>query len=174
MAAPLAAAALSALLLAGCAANLQEAPPSIEHSLLHQRVAWELDRSDGQKSALPAQDAKATLIEFWVTYCKGCGRSLPRTQAMTASLRERGVQVELVAVLYDNDDLDRVRQVVEGWGVTSPYLLDRGGRVWRQFHIPVPGFVVLDRQGVVQWVAPQSANEKQAAQAALKIAEEAR
>jgi hypothetical protein len=166
-------AAAAALLLGGCSATVQPAPPSIDHQLLHQRVSYKLVRSDGQERAIPAAGSRATLIEFWVTYCKGCGRSLPRMQAMTASLRERGVQVELVAVLYDDESMDRVDAVVRSWGVTSPYLMDRGGHMWRQFHVPVPGFVVLDSHGIVRWIAPQTASDKQASEVALQVAQEA-
>lgn len=173
MVAKIAAAAALGWVLAGCATAGSPAPApatSAKHALLGQPIDFKLPLSSGGEQPVPAPGSRATLIEFWVTYCGACGRSLPRMQKLASGLEKDGVKVELVAVLYDDEALENVTSRLREWGVDREFLIDRGGPTWRRFRIHVPGFVVLDSRGVVRWVGAVQAREGDAAAAARAVA----
>jgi len=140
------------------------------HALIGLPVAVSLPDAEGALRAIPEPGSRATLIEFWVTYCGACGKSLPRMHKLAPALEREGIKVEFVAVLYDDEVLDAVHDRLREWGVARQFLVDRGGPFWRQFRIHVPAFVVLDNRGVVRWVGTMQAREPDAAAAARAVA----
>jgi hypothetical protein len=111
------------------------------------------------------------VLELWATDCEACRPALAAFAREAPRLQGDGVAWVLLGVLEEGEPLDRVREVLRGWGVARPFLVDRGGGVQRTLGIgALPATVVLDRKGVVRWAAPASASAREVAAAARWVA----
>jgi hypothetical protein len=75
----------------------------------------------------------------------------------------------LVAVLSDAESTDAARAALASWGVSAPFLVDRGDVLRREAGVrDLPATLVVGQDGVVRWVAPplSKADVVQAARAA--------
>lgn len=106
---------------------------------------------DGAMLDLATLRGRVVVIEFWATWCAPCAAALPALDA----LARRSAGVTVVAANIDDDPSAADRFVAER--LPSPALTlvrDPGGRAMNRLGAPgMPAVVVVDRDGVVRWIA---------------------
>jgi thiol-disulfide isomerase/thioredoxin len=119
--------------------------------LVGKAVEIEARTLDGREVKLPASGAKVTVVDFWATWCEPCRDQMPELDRLSASLRERGVQV--YAVSFD-EDRAAVEEFVARTPVRFPVLWEKGGTALadRLSLTRLPTTVILDAGGVVRAV----------------------
>jgi thiol-disulfide isomerase/thioredoxin len=140
------------VILTGCApAVLPSAPlPSRERP-----AAFSAPDERGDLTRVPGSGARATIVELWATSCEPCREALPALAAEAPGLSHDGIALVLVSVLESGEPIDQARATLRGWGVGQGFVVDRGGGVQRMLGADrLPATLVLDRRGVVRWVAP--------------------
>jgi len=78
----------------------------------------------------------------------------------------RGGKLLLVAVLSEDESTEAARGALTSWGVSAPFLIDRGDVLRREAGVTsLPATLVIDEQRHIRWVAPPntSANDVVAA-----------
>jgi thiol-disulfide isomerase/thioredoxin len=106
---------------------------------------------DGRDVNLPASGAKVTVVDFWATWCDPCRDQMPELDRLSASLRDRGLQV--YAISFD-EDRAAVEEFVARTPVGFPVLWDKGGATLaeRLELTRLPTTMILDAAGVVRAV----------------------
>jgi thiol-disulfide isomerase/thioredoxin len=99
----------------------------------------------------PPSGTRATVVDFWATWCEPCREQLPFLDRLDAAYRDRGVRV--LAVAFD-EDRAAVEEFVARTPVRFPVLWDKGGaRLADRLEITrLPTTLVLDADGVVRAV----------------------
>ena len=96
------------------------------------------------------EEGKATLIEFWASWCEQCEALQPQLDQIHAEMGDR-VNVVAVAVAVSQSQR-RVKRHVEDHGVGYPYLWDNAGNGVKTYEIPGTSIVViLDSSGSVAY-----------------------
>jgi len=81
------------------------------------------------------------------------------------------VRVVLLGVLEDDESVDDARAKLASWGVSEPFMIDRGGTLMRRFGFSeLPASVVLDAQGNVRWTSQKGSSANDVVAAALSAA----
>lgn len=120
---------------------------------------------------VPHGEAAATIVDLWATDCVPCRTSMPALVAKAQGSRREGVTLVLVGILRDDETVESAREVLASWGVFSRFVVDRGGTIQKKLRVErIPATLVLDRQGVVQWVAPDQATAAEILEASLSVA----
>jgi len=154
--------------LAGCAPAV---PPSAPSASLERPVAFSAPDERGDLTRVPSAGARATILELWATSCEPCRAALPPLAAEAPDLDRDGIELVLVSVLESGEPLDRAQATLRSWGVGRGFVVDRGGGVQRLLGADrLPATLVLDRHGLVRWVAPPGAAASAVAAAARKVA----
>jgi len=103
---------------------------------------------------VPDPTSRATVVEMCASWCKGCEKSVPALLEHRAQLEADGVRVVLLGVLEDGESIDDTRSSLASWGVSDPFLIDRGGVLMRRYGFSdLPASVVLDAKGNVRWTS---------------------
>ncbi|HWB23025.1 MAG TPA: TlpA disulfide reductase family protein [Gaiellaceae bacterium] len=116
----------------------------------------------GQKVSLRSYRGKATLIEFFATWCPHCDVEAPHLRRLYESLPRKSYG--FVSVNVDGEDAPSVFAYHVYFGLPFPSLLDPSsnagsfdspgspGKVTKSYGIEsFPTFYVLNRQGVIVW-----------------------
>jgi thiol-disulfide isomerase/thioredoxin len=100
---------------------------------------------------LPARGARATVVDFWATWCEPCREQLPELDRLAATWRAEGVQV--YAISFD-EDRAAVEEFVARAAVGFPVLWDKGGQTLaeRLELTRLPTTLLIDGAGVVRAV----------------------
>lgn len=159
-----AAAALIALLLAGCgSAGAGEQPAgsgfvagdgSITLLDAAQRVpAPEISGTtlDGTPWSLADERGKVVVLNVWASWCAPCRAEAPMLAALSEELAPQGVTF---VGLDTRDSDDAARAFVAKQGITYPNVIDRDGQLQLRFgdSLPpqaIPSTIVIDRDGKV-------------------------
>ena len=148
---PMRRSALAAALLAaslGCAGprTTWQASP-----LVGRTVEIDAKGLDGTAVKLPSRGARATVVDFWATWCEPCREQLPDLDRLAAAWRAEGVQV--YAVSFD-EDRAAVEEFVARTAIGFPVLWDKGGQTLaeRLELTRLPTTVLIDGSGVVRGV----------------------
>ena len=106
---------------------------------------------DGTEVKLPSRGARATVVDFWATWCEPCREQLPDLDRLAAAWRAEGVQV--YAVSFD-EDRAAVEEFVARTAIGFPVLWDKGGQTLaeRLELTRLPTTVLIDGSGVVRGV----------------------
>jgi cytochrome c biogenesis protein CcmG, thiol:disulfide interchange protein DsbE len=144
----------SALAAAAVAATLACAGPRTTWNaspLMGKTVDVGAKGLDGREVRLPARGARATVVDFWATWCEPCREQLPELDRLAAAWRAEGVEV--YAISFD-EDRAAVEEFVARASVDFPVLWDKGGATLaeRLQLTRLPTTVVLDAAGVVRAV----------------------
>jgi cytochrome c biogenesis protein CcmG/thiol:disulfide interchange protein DsbE len=93
---------------------------------------------------------KATIVDFWASWCPGCRESLPVLDALYRDRRADGLAVVGVSVDERRDDAMAMAQSLHA---TFPIVVDQDARLLSQYRVgQVPLTFVVDRAGTVRWV----------------------
>lgn len=155
---------LACSVLSGCGGA--SAPPSAPSRVLHQEVRFALPSDEGALVSVPLQGG-ATIVDAWSPSCVPCREKVPALVKRREELEAAGGKIALVAVLADGETTEAARTALTSWGVSLPFLVDRGAVLRRELAVEtLPTTVVLDERGKVRWVAPANATVDDAMQAA--------
>jgi thiol-disulfide isomerase/thioredoxin len=144
----------SALAAALVAASLACAGPRTTWQaspLVGRTVEIDAKALDGTEVKLPSRGARATVVDFWATWCEPCREQLPDLDRLAAAWRAEGVQV--YAVSFD-EDRAAVEEFVARTAIGFPVLWDKGGQTLaeRLELTRLPTTVLIDGSGVVRGV----------------------
>ena len=119
--------------------------------LVGRSVQIEAKGLDGREVKLPERGARATVVDFWATWCEPCREQLPELDRLAATWRGEGVQV--YAISFD-EDRAAVEEFVARTPVRFPVLWEKGGTALadRLSLTRLPTTVLLDGAGVVRGV----------------------
>lgn len=96
---------------------------------------------------------RVVILDFTASWCMACRTALPELEALGARYSDRGVTVVTVAIDADPKDADRFLAAVVP-GHTMTVLYDTSARLLARFGAAgMPAHYVLDREGVVRFVA---------------------
>jgi thiol-disulfide isomerase/thioredoxin len=115
-------------------------------------VALSAPGLDGKEVRIaPPDGRRATVVDFWATWCEPCRDQLPFLDRLQAAYQDRGVRV--VAVAFD-EDRDALEEFLARTPVHFPVLWDKGGASLadRLAVTRLPTTLVLDADGVVRAV----------------------
>jgi len=108
------------------------------------------------------------VLEFWATWCGPCRATLPRLDALEASLGGRGLTV----VAANLDDPDKARRMFDDHGWRMTLVHDHGAAATRYGVDPIPHQVVIDRRGVVRDVFRGGGHDDELAALVRRLLEE--
>jgi thiol-disulfide isomerase/thioredoxin len=166
--APLAAALLAAIALAGCGGENGDSgkngkgegpakPPRPEVLFRFQKFT-SAPLVDGGEVTLRSLEGKVVLLDLFGTWCPPCRRSVPVLAGLYQQFHAKGL--EMVGLAYERSgDVAQDRQVVASFReeFKIPYRLAFGpDAVWEELRAKahaedvVPTILLLDRQGVVR------------------------
>ncbi|UCG13393.1 MAG: TlpA family protein disulfide reductase [Deltaproteobacteria bacterium] len=107
---------------------------------------FRLDTVSHQRFYLNQYRGKVVVLLFWTTYCNICKQEKLALDKLHDALGPKGVVV--ASVCTDPENIDSVRQIIKGLGVSYPTLLDRGARVARKYSVQaVPTTVIVGPEG---------------------------
>ncbi|MEM6996410.1 MAG: TlpA disulfide reductase family protein [Myxococcota bacterium] len=141
----------------GCNAGNKPPPPSHPSPL----ATGALPDFDKATLAGPRVDTKAlrgqiVVVKFFAKYCEPCKETLPAAQRLHTKYDD----VTFVGVSVDERGSD-AEALVTQYGLTFPVVLDRSRSLSGRYRvIDIPMTFVVDRQGVVQWVAGPGQTEE--------------
>ena len=101
---------------------------------------------------------KATLLDFWATWCGPCRKTLPILESIYAKLGSQGLEIIGIA----DEDLNTLNAFYERQH-RSPYPLYRDAtkELWRRYGIrSVPTLMLLDSEGYIKGVWSGVPNQK--------------
>ncbi|HZW37480.1 MAG TPA: TlpA disulfide reductase family protein [Candidatus Deferrimicrobiaceae bacterium] len=89
---------------------------------------------------------KPVLLVFWATWCPHCNEAVPAINEIQTRLSGR---LQILAIDF-MESKERVTAFVKAKNVSYPVLLDRNGKVARQYRVlGIPTYVVLDKKGEI-------------------------
>ena len=142
------------LLITALAASLSCAGPRSSWQtspLVGKPVNISANRLDGREERVPGPRARATVVDFWATWCDPCRDQMPLLDRLFTEYRERGVEV--YAVSFD-EDRNALEEFLARIPVGFPVLWDKGGSALAEKMdiTRLPTTLILDRDGVVRAV----------------------
>jgi thiol-disulfide isomerase/thioredoxin len=85
---------------------------------------------------------KATVIDFWATWCKPCVRSIPKLVQMHQRFKARGVQ--FIGINVDGvRNLNKVKPMANSLGIDYPVLLDVNSQVMSDLKVTAMPTILL-------------------------------
>lgn len=95
---------------------------------------------------------RATLVNFWATWCVPCRQEMPALVEIHQRYRDRGVQVVGVAVA--SPDTGQIRSWIQEYGIGFPIIRGMSGRELVEYigWDGIPTTLVVDGSGTVRHV----------------------
>ena len=147
--------AAAVILLVGCA---KTPASSAANPVSDRQVSFSLPSDDGNLVTVPFPNV-TTVVDAWAPTCKPCREKLPALYARRAEIEAQGGKLVLVAVLSAAESTEDARAALTSWGVSAPFLIDRGDVLRREAGVSsLPATLVLDEQQRVRWLAPPNAS----------------
>jgi hypothetical protein len=123
--------------------------------MLDRVVELRLSGEDGAPLIAPTAGAQATVLHFWTPPCAACRSTVPAVLAKRKELAAKGARLLLVCVLGPEESAEDARAVLFLWGVSEPFVVDRGGVTMAQIGaVNVPAIAIVDSDRVLRWLAP--------------------
>ena len=126
---------------------------------------------DGQIVSLDSVSNKATLINFWATWCVICKQEIPHLQELYEELSSQGLVLIGVSTDEPGKAAEKVGRFVKKEKLTFPNYLDAtDDPAWAKLHIKaVPALYLIDSKGqiVERWIGKTKPGEVRAAVSVL-------
>lgn len=126
-----------------------------------------LIRLDGQIVSLDSFTNRATLINFWATWCVICKKEIPHLQKLYEDLSSQGLMLIGVSTDELEKAAEKVGKYVKKEKLTFPNFIDStDDPAWAKLHIKaVPALYLVDRKGqiVERWIGKTKPGEVRAA-----------
>jgi len=134
---------LAALLLHGCG----EQPVAPVNG--KPAPGFTLERLAGGTLELPAQlRGKVVAVRFWADWCPFCEEEMTALEPVYRKYQSSGLEILAINVRQDNDTVQRF---VDKLGINYPVLLDREGKVARNYAVMgLPTTFFVDRSGTLR------------------------
>lgn len=136
-----------------------------------QRLSLTAPDLDGREVDIAARlGAKATVVDFWATWCEPCKEQMPVLDGLARELSGRGLAVFGVSV---DEDRSQVVAFLQARPVAFPILWDKGAtRLSRLDVSSMPVTLIVDRRGVIRhvhqgWDARRGERERREIEALL-------
>jgi len=158
-----------ALVLTSCAGFM---PASLQHPLAGAQapampdVRSEADSTEGAEVGIwHGSVVKATVVDFWASWCPGCQQSLPALDALYRDKRDEGLRVVGVSVDQRRDDAFAAARALNA---SFPIVVDQDAHLMSQYRVgQVPLTFVVDRSGTVRWVGRDTGELRRAVEVLL-------
>ncbi len=138
---------LAAALLVLCAILPARVPASASDSSRKAAPDFTLDDSNGAPLKLSGYKGKVVLLDFWATWCHGCGTEIPWFIEYQNKYKDSGLAV--IGVSMDDD----------GWKVVKPFIEEKkmnyavvlgNADVAKLYKVDaMPVTVLIDREGKI-------------------------
>ena len=150
----MAAAALTALLAAGCGGGSKNGEPSTEIDTAGRgevgkpAPTFSLADLDGRQVSSTSFRGKVVILDFWATWCPPCKAEIPHLVSLQSKYRDRGLAI--VGLSLDAGGAGDVKPFADEHDVNYTMLIANDD-VSRAFGgvTMIPTTFVLDRNGVV-------------------------
>ena len=139
--------ALAAALLVLCTILPARVPASASDSSRKMAPDFTLDDSNGAPLKLSGYKGKVVLLDFWATWCHGCGTEIPWFIEYQNKYKDSGLAV--IGVSMDDD----------GWKVVKPFIAEKkmnyavvlgNADVAKLYKVEaMPVTVLIDREGKI-------------------------
>jgi len=130
------------------------------------KLEGDLPTEDGALVSIPLPN-RTTVIDAWSPSCVPCRERVPALVKRAADLEAANAKLVLVAVLAEGESTEQARATLSSWGVSRPFLVDRGDVLRREASVhDLPSTLVISRTGEVLWVAPPTASADDVVKAA--------
>lgn len=107
---------------------------------------------EGNNVSLKDYSGKAIALFFWATWCPYCQKETPRLIKLKQEFSDK---LEILAINY-KESIDRVKNFALKYGTNYKIILDNKGEVFRLYNIiGVPGVIILDRKGFIQFIGSE-------------------
>ena len=95
---------------------------------------------------------KTVLFNFWATWCAPCVEEMPMLVELQSQYGDEGLQVVGIAL----DDVQKVRDFVEAFGITYPILVGSAdvmetNQRYGNLSGALPYSVLVDAEGIIRW-----------------------
>ena len=112
---------------------------------------FELETLDGEKKKLSDLRGERVMVNFWATWCPPCRAEIPDLQKFHEN---EDITILAVNLTETEQDMDKVEEFVDDFGMTFPILLDTETEVADTYKIqPIPSSFMVDSNGRIQFVA---------------------
>ena len=133
------------LFFTGCAGNKPLAQGDILPAFMLQTI-------DHTRFYANRQKGHVTVLVFWATWCNYCKQELIEIKKLPAQFAPGRVMV--AGICTDPENAEQIRQVVQGFHINFPMLLDEGARLFKRLGLNAyPTTVAVDPDGRVIMIA---------------------
>jgi peroxiredoxin len=143
-------------------------PPSIEHPLVGASApAFDTGTIDDRGVEVPSRSPqrRATVIDFWASWCGECTRTIPALEALYREKRDSGLMV--IGVSIDRNEANAV-EAAHQLGASFPIVFDPGMRVAGPYRVAaIPLSFVVDRRGLIRYIGRDPESVRRAVDAVL-------
>lgn len=102
--------------------------------------------------SLKDYSGKTIALFFWATWCPYCQKETPRLIKLKQEFPDK---LEILAINY-KESIGRVKNFSLKYGINYKILLDNKGEVFRLYNIiGVPGVIILDKEGFIQFIGSE-------------------
>lgn len=124
------------------------ATEDFQHLVGKPAPEFELQTASGETVKLEDLRGKVVLLDFWASWCGPCMMAMPEVEKIHQQFV--GKQVRVIGV-NQQDDVETVKESVDGKGITFGQLLDTDGAVGNSFGAnAIPHTVLIDAEGRIQ------------------------
>jgi peroxiredoxin len=114
----------------------------------NRALDFALENLAGEEVSLSDYEGEVVVVNFWATWCPPCRAEIPDLEAAYQAFKGEGLVVLGVNV---QDPAQLVEPFVAEMGMTYPVVLDKTGRVLKDYRAPgLPMSLIVDREGVIQ------------------------
>jgi len=109
---------------------------------------FQLSNLEGKTVSLSDLRGKPVLLNFWATWCNPCRVEMPYIQQVYEEWSGRGL---VVLAINLGESPAKVKEFVQGYGLSFPVLLDTKGDVAEKYNIRyIPTTLFIDKNGIIQ------------------------
>jgi peroxiredoxin len=122
----------------------------------------------GQQVKLADQKGHVVVLDFWATWCAPCVRELPLLDQISQQLSGQGL---VLLAINQGEEKDVVQKFLDKEKLSLHVLLDEKGTINEQYLAEaIPETLVIDKKGIVSYVAGFGLDSEQKLRDAIKAA----